>query len=372
LQRNDLFPIEIAEVSEKKNLNDWVVKITSFVSQKDLLIFYRQLSALVGAKIPIVPALKTIYSQTESGYLRTVIDTIQKVVGDGMQLSDAFDKHPKVFATLDVAMIRAGELSGKLQDSIIFVAENNENNYQLKSKITGAMIYPAFVMLVAGVIGFATITFILPRLTEVIKEMDVAVPWYTTMMMNLGDFMSAYWWAVLIVLAGIAVSIVYYTRSESGQKEWDQLKLKVPAIGVMFQYVYITRFAQNLSALMVAGIPIVKALMVVADVVENATYKNIILAAAQDVKVGGTINQEFYSHKEIPPMVSSMIKIGEETGRLSDILNDVAKFYNAEVEQMTRNISSIIEPVLIVFLGVGVGVLVVSVLLPIYNIAGQM
>jgi len=232
--------------------------------------------------------------------------------------------------------------------------------------------YPIFVISVAAVIGFLTMTWILPRLTSVIKDLNVDVPWYTYLMIKIGDFMQVYWWAVLIIIMGLVASIIYYARSEDGSREWARLKLKLPIIGTLFKYVYITRFSENLSVLLRGGIPIVRALIVVADVVDNIVYKNIILKAAQDVKVGGEINAEFFKHEEFPPMVSSMIKIGEETGRLGEILEDISKFYNAEVDQITRNLSSIIEPILIVVLGIGVGVLVFSVLLPIYNIAGQL
>ncbi|MFA5986246.1 MAG: type II secretion system F family protein [Parcubacteria group bacterium] len=372
LQKNDLVPLELKEYKPGTSLAAALERMTSSISQKDLLLFYRELSTLVGAKIPIAPALRTIHNQTQNVQLRLVITEVAADVEDGMSISESFAKHENVFTTLAVHMIRAGELSGNLQGAIEFVAQSAEQNYQLKSKVRGALMYPVFVISVAGVIGFLTMTWILPRLTQVIKELNVEIPWYTQLMIKIGDFMQAYWWAVLIVIAGIVASMIYYARSEEGKKEWDRIKLRIPVVGQLFQYVYITRFADNLSVLLKGGIPIVRALIVVADVVDNIVYKNIILKSAQDVKVGGEINKEFFKHDEFPPMVSSMIKIGEETGRLSEILEDVARFYTSEVDQITRNLSSIIEPILIVILGLGVGVLVMAVLLPIYNIAGQL
>jgi type II secretory pathway component PulF len=372
LQKNDLVPLELKEYKPGTSLASALERMTSSISQKDLLLFYRELSTLVGAKIPIAPALRTIHNQTQNVQLRLVITEVAADVEDGMSISESFAKHENVFTTLAVHMIRAGELSGNLQGAIEFVAQSAEQNYQLKSKVRGALMYPVFVISVAGVIGFLTMTWILPRLTQVIKELNVEIPWYTQLMIKIGDFMQAYWWAVLIVIAGIVASMIYYARSEEGKKEWDRIKLRIPVVGQLFQYVYITRFADNLSVLLKGGIPIVRALIVVADVVDNLVYKNIILKSAQDVKVGGEINKEFFKHDEFPPMVSSMIKIGEETGRLSEILEDVARFYTSEVDQITRNLSSIIEPILIVILGIGVGVLVMAVLLPIYNIAGQL
>ncbi|MEA3323163.1 MAG: type II secretion system F family protein [Patescibacteria group bacterium] len=372
LQKNDLIPLQLKEIKQNESMSGVVERMTSSVNQKDMLLFYREFATLVGAKIPIAPALKTIHEQTENAQLRTVVLEIASDVEDGMSISESFAKHENVFTTLAVSMIRAGEVSGNLQGAIEFVAESAEQNYQLKSKIRGALMYPIFVISVAGVIGFLTMTWILPKLTGVIVELDVEIPWYTNVMIKIGDFMQAYWWAVIIVIVGVIVASIYYIRSEDGSKEWDRIKLKLPVIGKLFKYVYITRFTENLSVLLKGGIPIVKALIIVADVVDNIVYKNIILKAAQDVKKGGEINAEFFKHDEFPPMVSSMIKIGEETGRLGEILEDIARFYNAEVDQITRNLSSIIEPILIVVLGIGVGVLVFSVLLPIYNIAGQL
>lgn len=372
LQDHGLVPLELREMKLESSFAGTLERMTSSISQKDMLLFYRELSTLVGAKIPIAPALRTIHNQTQNPQLRLVVTEVAADVEDGMSISESFAKHENVFTTLAVSMIRAGELSGNLQGAIDFVAESAEQNYQLKSKVRGALMYPMFVISVAMVIGFLTMTWILPKLTQVIKDLDVEIPWYTALMIKIGDFMQAYWWAVLVLIAGIIASLVYYARSEEGSKEWDRIKLKIPVVGQLFRYVYITRFAENLSVLLKGGIPIVRALIVIGDVVDNIVYKNIILKAAQDVKVGGEINKEFFKHEEFPPMVSSMIKIGEETGRLSEILEDVARFYNAEVDQITRNLSSIIEPILIVILGLGVGVLVFSVLLPIYNIAGQL
>ncbi|XLQ20404.1 MAG: type II secretion system F family protein [Candidatus Moraniibacteriota bacterium] len=372
LQKNDLIPLQIKEIKQSESAAGMIERLTSSVNNKDLLLFYREFSTLVGAKIPIAPSLRTIHDQTENAQLKLVIAEVANDVEDGMSVSEAFGKHEKIFTTLAISMIRAGEVSGNLQGAIDFVAESAEQNYQLKNKIQGALMYPAFVISVAGVIGFLTMTWILPKLTGVIRDLDVEIPWYTGVMIKIGDFMQVYWWAILLVVFGVIAGIIYYIKSEDGSKEWDKVKLKLPVVGQLFRYVYITRFTENLSVLLQGGIPIVRALIVVADVVDNIVYKNIILKAAQDVKMGGDINTEFFKHEEFPPMVSSMIKIGEETGRLSDILTDIARFYNAEVDQITRNLSSIIEPILIVFLGLGVGVLVFSVLLPIYNIAGQL
>ncbi len=372
LKRNNLIPISLVVVKDVSDLMGKLENMTTSVKQKDILVFFRELSTLIGAKIPIATALQTIQDQTDSKKLASIIGQIEADVRDGLSVSDSFAKHPDVFPPLTVNMIKAGELSGNLQGSIDYVNKNTERNYELTSQVKGALMYPVFVILVAGVIGFLTITWILPRLTEVIIDLGVEVPWYTNVMINLGNFMEVYWWAVLLAVFSFVGGMYAYIKSEGGKREWDSFQLKVPILGKLFTYVYITRFAENFSVLIKGGIPIVKSLTIVGDVVSNSVYKKIILAAAKDIEDGGEIGREFFKHEEIPLMVARMMKIGQETGRLSQILEDVADFYQKEVSQITKNISSVIEPIIIVGLGFGVGVLVFSVLLPIYNIAGQL
>ncbi len=372
LQQKGYTPLEVRVAGSKFTFAKRIEEATTRVSTKDLLLFFREFSTLVSAKVPIAPALKTIYEQTENPTMRAITKSLSADIEDGLSISESFAKHPKVFTPLMINMIKAGEVSGNLQGAIEYVTRTTEQNYLLTAKVRGALMYPAFVISVAGVIGFLTITWILPKLTGVIRELDVDIPWYTKAMIALGDFMQAYWWVVLVVFAGLVIAFIYYLRTPEGTKEFDRIKLKIPILGDLFRYVYLTRMTENLSVLVAGGIPIVQSLIIISEVVSNGVYKNILLEAAREVKVGGEINTTFFKYEAIPPMVARMIKVGEETGRLSSVLEDLAEFYRNEVDQITRNLSALIEPVLIVFLGVGVGVLVVSVLLPIYNIAGQL
>ncbi|MCK4635816.1 MAG: type II secretion system F family protein [Candidatus Moranbacteria bacterium] len=372
LKRNGLNPISVVAVRKSSGFIEKLENMTTTVKQKDILVFFRELSTLIGAKIPIATSLQTIQDQTDNKKLASIIGEIEADVRDGLSVSDGFAKHPDVFPPLTVNMIKAGELSGNLQGAIDYVNKNTERNYQLTSQVKGALMYPGFVILVAGVIGFLTITWILPRLTEVIRDLNVDVPWYTEAMISLGAFMESYWWAVLFAIFAFVGGMYAYIKSEGGKKEWDSFQLKLPILGKLFTYVYITRFAENFSVLIKGGIPIVKSLTIVGDVVNNEVYRKIIRLAAKDIEDGGEIGREFFKHEEIPLMVARMMKIGQETGRLGQILEDIADFYQKEVTQITKNISSIIEPIIIVALGLGVGALVFSVLLPIYNIAGQL
>lgn len=373
LEKNGLTPISIKEEERSADFMKSIEKIWEGVSQKELVTFFQQLATLIEARVPIVSSLTTISEQFGNKYLRLIVKEMSDDIEDGMPLSEAMEQHVDVFSPLTVNMIRAGEVSGSLQKSITFVADHIEKDYQLTAKIRGALYYPMFVMSVAAIVGFLVVTFILPKITLLIKDIKVAVPWYTTVLVNIGDFMNQYWMAVLFVIfAGIG-AFVYYIRTESGKHEWEIIVLKIPVIGTLAQDIYITRFAENLSVLLNGGIPVVRALIIVSEVVGNQVFEKIIMKAAEEVKAGGAMSAVFvHTEEQIPPIVSQMIRIGEETGTLSKVLNSVAKFYSQEVDNMTRTLTTLLEPALIVFLGIGVGVLTVGVLMPIYNIAGQL
>ncbi len=375
LQKNGLIPLQVA-TEEKGSIESYlrdIQKLWEGVSPKELMVIFRQLATLIEARVPVVTSLKTISEEMSNRYLRVVLNEIEDNIEDGMSFSESLEKHPKVFDTMTINIIRAGEISGNLQHSIEFVADSIEKNYHLTSKIKGALFYPAFVIFVAGIIGFLVITFILPKITVIIKDMAIAVPWYTTVLINLGDFMNQYWWAVLFVLGAIAIGIFYYFKSESGRHEWDIIVLHLPVFKTLAKNVFITRLSENLAALMAGGIPVVRALMITSDVIGSTVYAQIMLKAAEEVKTGGAMSVVFQKYpEEIPPIVAQMVRIGEETGTMAHVLEGIGKFYNQEVEVMTRNLTSLIEPILIVGLGIGVGILTIGILMPVYNIAGQL
>jgi type IV pilus assembly protein PilC len=371
LERNGLVPISITEEKKAFGVIKALEKMWEGVSQKELVMFFQQLSTLIEAHVPVVSALRTIEDQTSNRFFRIILKEMADDIEDGIQFSVAIEKHPDVFTTLTMSMIRSGETSGELQRSIDTIAKNIEKNYQLAAKIKGALYYPAFVIAVAIIMGFLVVTFILPKITLMIKELNVPVPWYTTFLVWLGDFMSVYWWAVLLIMVAGLGGMVYYARSSAGRREWEQIILKLPVIGNLSRSIYITRFSENFGALLEGGIPVVRALIITSQVVGNGVFEKIILKAADEVKTGGTISTVFLQSKEFPPIVAQMIRIGEETGSLATVLISVAKFYNQEVETTTKSLTTLIEPILIVALGIGVGILVIGVLMPIYNIAGQ-
>ena len=373
LQKENLFPVSLE--AKKENKSDLVKTLLRYyekVTDKELVMFFRQMAILVEGRVPILVALTAIKEQSSNNaYFVRVIDEMIRDIEDGMALSASMEKQPDVFSNLTINVIKAGEASGDLKKSIEYIADNIEKNYNLSSRVKSTLIYPAIVMVVFFIIGFLVVTFIVPKLTKIILELNADVPWYTQFLIKSGDFMSHYWWAVAIAILGFVGGVYYYVSTKDGKREWDQLKLKLPVFGMLFRQIYITRFSQNLAALLSSGIPIIRALLIVSEVVNNVVFQAVLVKAAEEVKRGGAMSDVFKKTALIPPMVTQMVKIGEESGQIDAVLTHVAKFYDQETETTTKNLSVLLEPLLMIVIGIAVGFMAFSVLMPIYNIAGQ-
>ncbi len=372
LQKNELFPIFLNEEKEQNALLRNLLKSFDSVSNKELMLFFRQLAILIEAKVPIINALKAIEGQSENGFFKHVLEGVISDIQDGLPFSDALQKNKDVFSDLMISVIRSGEASGNLRKSVEYVADNIEKNYALTSKVKSALMYPLIIMIVFFIIGFVVITFVVPKLVVVIKDSGVEnVPWYTKAVISVSDFMGSFWWVILLVLAGIVGAFWYYIKTEGGKKEWDNVKLKLPIVGSIFRNLYISRFADNFAVLLSGGIPIIRALTLVSSIINNSVYQALFLKMAEEVKIGGSMSNIMERSEHIPLIVSQMIRIGEESGQMDLVLGHVAKYYEQETDIATKNLSTLIEPVIMVVIGIGVGILVFSILMPIYNIAGQ-
>jgi type IV pilus assembly protein PilC len=371
LQEKGLIPLSVEKEKEISGVIKDLEHIWEGVNTRELSVFFRQLATLIEAKVSIIFALRAVGDQTDNLYLKTIIEEMVRDIEDGISFSEAMNKHPETFESLTISMVKAGEISGNLQRSVLFLADNMEKNYELNSKVKSALFYPAFVLSAALIIGFVVFTVVLPKLTNIFKDMNVEIPWYTAVLMAVGDFMSVYWWAVGLGMILVVATTIYYLKTEDGRKEWDIIKMKIPIVGNLFRCVYISRFSENLAVLLDGGIPIVRALIIVSEVVNSTLYESILLRAADEVKTGGAMSNVFARSVQFPPIVSQMIKIGEDSGKISEVLKNVSSFYSKETDRITRNLSTMLEPILICILGVGVAILVFSILMPIYNIAGS-
>jgi type II secretory pathway component PulF len=372
LQKNGLFPVYLKEEKGDEQIIKKILKLFEKVNEKELMLFFRQLSILIEAKVPIIMSLEAVKAQSRNAFFTKVLEETISDVQDGLPLSDALNKNKDVFSNLSISIIKAGEVSGNLKKSIEYVAKNIEKNYRLKSKIKGALLYPAIILVVFFIVGFLVVTFILPRLTIMIKTLDVEIPWYTKSIISFSDFMSKYWWANIIIILGVIGSFFYYIKTDNGKREWDELKLKMPIFGQIFQKVYLARFADNLNVLLAGGLPIVRSLILASSVINNSVYQGLFLRVADEVKIGGTMSEVLKKSSYVPPIVSQIIKIGEESGEIELVLGYIAKFYEQEVDVATKNLATLIEPVLMIIIGLAVGMLVFTILMPIYDIAGQL
>jgi len=372
LQQNGLFPIYIREEKGGEDVVKAFLKYFDRVNDKELMIFFKQLSILIEAKVPIVVSLTSIKEETKNLYFRKILEDVISDIQDGLPLSDALKKHKTVFSILATNIIRAGEASGNLKKSVDYVAKNIEKNYLLYTKIRSAMLYPLIILVVFFVIGFLFITFIIPRLTAVVKSLDVTLPWYTEMTITVSDFMAKYWWANSLIIIGVIGGFFYYIKTDNGKREWDEVKLKMPLIGPIFQKLYIARFADNLNVLLEGGLPIIRSIFLTSSVINNSVYQGIILKMADEVKIGGSMSDVLRKSGHIPPIVSQMVKIGEESGEIDLVLRYIAKFYEQEVDVAAKNMSTLIEPIMMVIIGIAVGVLVFLILMPIYDVASQL
>ncbi len=368
LIQNSLKIVLLEEIKEIPIFSSFL-RIWEGVRPKEFVIFSRQLSTLIDSKVPLLSSLHSIANQTENRYFAIKINSVIVDIDGGASLSDAMAKNPETFTPFYVNMVKAGEASGTLQKALNDLADNTEKNYELTAKLRGAMYYPGFILTAMVVVGFVVMTFVMPKLLVILKEANVELPLQTKILIWISDFMVSYWWAVGIAIAFGVSGIMYYIKTEEGKKEYDQLILKIPVINKILHNVYIARFSENLSTLIQSGLPITTALLITSDVVGNYVYQEIIREAAEEIKKGGGIADVLNKYEIIPPVVVQMVRVGEHTGRIEFTLGKVTKFYLAETDRMVKNFSTLIEPMIMVVLAVGVGILVSAVLLPIYQVA---
>jgi len=343
------------------------LKIFERITLKDMAIFTRQLAVLVESQVPLVSSLRSLMEQTRKKSFQEIIFAVAADVEAGTPLSGAMAKHPKNFSNLYISMVKSGETSGTLNRSLLYLADHLEYEYDMVSKIKSAMIYPAFILIAFVAVIILMMVFVFPRITLLLGEANQQLPIMTRILIDFTQIFKTYWWAGLIVLFILFGGAFYYKKTPKGKKTFDYLKIRLPIFGSLFQKIYMARFSSNLATLISGGIPIINSLQVVAKVVSNKIYEQIILEAAERVKVGEQIASVFEKNKHIPAMVTQMIKTGEQTGQLDVVLEGLGKFYKREVDNVLAGLTELIQPVLIVGMGIMVGFLVLSILMPIYN-----
>ncbi|MCL5094127.1 MAG: type II secretion system F family protein [Patescibacteria group bacterium] len=364
LTAKNLTPIDILPKKAKKSF-DFLNRVTT----KDKALFARQLATMINAGLPISQALTTLSEQTANQKLKGIIETVGRDIEGGATLSASFSQFPKVFKETELSLIASGEASGSLDKVLLKLAGQIEKDYSINKRIRSAFTYPAFIVVViAGVLVIMTI-YVMPKMEELYADFKSQLPFLTRIVLGFSHIISRYGILVLLALIGFASILRIYIRKPQGRKMWDTLKLRTPIFGNFFQKVYITRFASTLSSLVSSGVPLLDSLRIVSDAIGNVVIANVIKDAAEKVKGGIPLSTPIKESGEFPLLVSQMISVGEKTGELDGMLENLANFYSEEVDNMVRNFSALLEPVIIVIMGIVIGILLVAIMMPIYGLS---
>lgn len=339
------------------------------VKQKDVVLLSRQISTLFEAQVSALRVFRLLSAETDSPQLREHLTEVANDLQSGSSISDALERHPAVFSPFYVNMVRSGEETGKLDKTFAYLADSIDRTYELTSKARNALIYPAFVIITFIAVMVLMLTTVIPRLSDILLETGQEVPVYTKIVLGLSNFLTHYFY---LIGAALVVGGVLLYRSFStleGKRQISKLRLSIPYVGMLYEKLFLSRLADTLSTMLSSGIQMVRAVEISATVVDDAVYGDILKKAAAEIQTGRPASEVFSQYPEFPNILVAMIRVGEETGELSNILETLAKFYRREVQNAVETLVSMIEPLMIVALAVGVGVLLASVLVPIYNIS---
>ncbi len=371
LGEHELVVVSLAMEKQKTELDKYL-RIFQRIKNRDIVVMSRQLATMIVAGLPIVESLHVLASQTENERLHEIIDEVARDVEGGTKFSVALAQYPKVFSNFYVNMIKSGESSGQLGKSLLYLSDELEKNYDLNNQVKSALIYPIFILGGIVAVGILMMILVVPQLVGVLESFGGELPLTTRIFIAVSTFFSSWWWLVLVVLIATVVLFVYYISTPQGKYSWDVFKLKIPLIGSLYEKIYVARLTSNLAALISGEIPIIESIKIVAELVGNQAYRDVLLKTASKVKGGDSISSELGRSPIIPDMVSHMIAVGEKTGELDSILERVGKFYSKEVTTQVKGLISLIEPALLVVMGIVIGVILAAVLLPIYNLASTM
>jgi len=358
-------PFDIKEVNEDGNI---LGRLAGRIQTKDKIVFTRQLATLIGAGLPLSQSLRTVLEQTANKRLQGVVEDIVASIEGGKSLTDSFAKHPEVFDKVFLALIAAGEASGTLDESLRRLAAQQEKDAATMSKIKGALTYPIIVLVVIfGVMGFMFFT-VVPQVEKLYRDMKKTLPFLTQAMVSTADFMLHFWWLVIIIGTAAIYFLVQYLKTDSGIRAMDTFKLNVPLFGQMFRKLYMARLARTGQTLLATGVAMLDMLRITSEAVNNSVISDSIDRAAEKVKGGKPLSSSLQTEDYILPLVPQMIKIGEQSGKIDEMMGKAAQVYEDELDEEIKTISTAIEPVLMVVLAVVAGGMVGAILLPIYSL----
>ncbi|MEK6590532.1 MAG: type II secretion system inner membrane protein GspF [Nitrospinota bacterium] len=365
-----LLPIKVEREGASKgfSLNLSLPSFFTGASRKDLMLFTQQLATLCNSGLPLDKSLSILVELTEKKRFKSILDNIQKNVHSGSTFADALSKHPGVFSKLYVSMVKAGEEGGVLEVILLRLASFLESSEQLRDSIRSALIYPTLLTLIGGGAVAILLTFVIPKFAKIFSDIGQTMPLSTQILLTISSFMTNYWWLIILGFMFIGIFIRGYLNTETGKFKWDSLKLKMPLIGTLQRKVEVSRFARTLGTLIRSGVPILQSLFITKDTLTNVVVSNAMEGIHKRIKEGGGISDPLMESGVFPPMAIHMIKVGEETGKLEDMLIKVADTFDNEVQSSVKSLISLLEPMMILFMGLIVGFIVISMLMAIFSI----
>lgn len=369
LQKRNLIIVSLKPVAGRRKFFEESAFFSQRIKRRDVVIFSRQLATLFEAKVPILTSFKLLAAEADNVSLRKEIGAMVNDIEGGAKISQAMASRPKLFSEFYVNMVRAGEESGKLDEVFRYLADYLERSYDLISKAKKALIYPAFVVVAFFAVIILMMVVVIPKLTAIIEESGQEAPIYTKVVIFISDVLRYYGIFVIIGMLIAAFFVWRYCQTRSGKMAISKLQLQLPYLGGFYRKLYLSRMADNLQTLISGGVSMIRSLEITADVIGNHVYREVLRQTLEAVKGGSNISDSFSKYPEISSLTVQMVKIGEETGKLDFILKTLAVFYNKEVDQALNTLVSMIEPIMTLALGLGVGLLLAAVLVPIYNIA---
>jgi general secretion pathway protein F len=371
LREENVYPVEINQASDKKESSlAGVLKINIWqrVSANDVSIFTRQLSTLLGAGMPLVPSLSILMKQAQNPLLKKSLAQIRDQVNEGKSLTEGMSGFPQIFPPFYLNMVRAGEASGTINLVLERLADFSENQQTLMNKIRSALAYPIIMFFMGSAVIFILMAFVVPKITGIFADMHQTLPLITIILITVSNFLKSFWWLILILLAAGVVAFKYMTNStEGGKRQWDNAKLKIPVWGQVNLKIAIARFSRTLATLLQSGVPLLSAMEIVRNVVNNIIIGDAISKASKDLEEGKGLSGPLTQSGIFPPLVIEMIAVGEQSGTLEKMLNRIATAYETEAQSDIMVMTSLLEPIMILVMGLGVGFIVVSILLPIFE-----
>ena len=365
---NIVINVEETLVSAEKSIFE---RISKKITNKDIVLATKQLSTLVGGGVQILRAFRLLSTESPSIGLCERYKIIGDDLQSGMQVYKAMSRHSDVFDSFFISMVRSGEETGKLKETFEYLADHMERNYELIQKTKKALTYPLFVIVTFFVVMMIMALFVLPKMVALITDQGQEIPGFTKAILAFSNFVKDYYYLLVPGITAFGYYMYNYSKTPDGKAYFDTIKIKIPLLSSLYKKLYLSRFADNIDTMIGSGVPIVQALQITADVVDNYVFKKIFERVAEKVKEGKVLSTALTEEPMIPNIMVQMTRIGEETGKLGYMLKNVAKFYKRELDQTIDSTVALIEPIMIVALGGGVGLLMASILIPMYNIASS-